>query len=61
MLKVLEFVYYIIGFALADVVITLVQGNPINIVFSLLFSALFTLIFLMLMLFWKLITRKIKK
>ena len=57
-LKVLEFIYYIIGFALVDVVMNLIQGNPINVLLSLAFSVFFTLIFFVLMLFWMLITRK---
>ena len=60
-LKALEFVYYIIGFALVDVVMNLIQGNPINILLSLAFSVFFTLVFFVLMLLWLLITKNCNK
>ena len=60
-LKIFEFIYYIVGFALVDMIMNLIQGEPINILMSFAFSAFFTLIFFVLMLFWVLITRGIKK
>ena len=61
LLKVLEFAYYIIVFTLVDVLLHLVQGNPVNILSSFGFSAFFTLIFFVLMLLWMPIARKINK
>ena len=61
MLKILEMLYYIIGFALVDVLLNLVQGNDINILFSLGFSVFFTCVFYVLMLVWNLITSRYQK
>ena len=60
-LKILEFIYYIAGFTLVDVLLNLLQGEPVSILSSLAFSAFFTLVFFVLMFIWLVFTGKFRK